>query len=86
MRDLAVVPLADEEWEAIRLADHARLDHETAAKAMGVSRPTFSRILARGRSAVAKALAEGAALEIGCGGLQHLPAPQGARKQDETIS
>lgn len=65
--DLQVVTLKDEEWEAIRLADYERLDQESAAKAMGISRPTFTRVLASARAAVAKALAEGAALKIGGG-------------------
>jgi len=65
--DLKVVPLKDEEWEAILLADYNRLDHEDAARNMGVSRPTFSRVLASARTQVAKALAEGSALKIGGG-------------------
>lgn len=67
MCELQIVALKDEEWEAIRLADYERLDQETAAKNMGISRPTFSRVLASARAAVAKALAEGAALQIGGG-------------------
>lgn len=65
--DLKIVALKDEEWEAVRLVDYERLDQETAAKQMGVSRPTFTRVLAAARAAVAKALAEGAALKIGGG-------------------
>jgi uncharacterized protein len=64
---LEVVALKDEEWEAIRLADYEKLDQATAARQMGVSRPTFSRVLASARTAVAKALAEGSALAIGGG-------------------
>ena len=67
MTELQIVPLKDEEWEAIRLVDYERLDQEAAAANMGVSRPTFSRVLAKARAAVAKALAEGAALKIGGG-------------------
>jgi uncharacterized protein len=65
--DLEIVSLKDEEWEAILLADYNRLDHEQAARNMGVSRPTFSRVLTSARAAVAKALAEGSALTIGGG-------------------
>lgn len=65
--DLQIVALKDEEWEAIRLVDYGRLDQETAAKQMGVSRPTFSRVLASARRAVAKTLAEGCALQISGG-------------------
>lgn len=62
--DLDVVKLKDEEWEAILLADYKGLEQEEAAKLMGISRPTFSRTLSSARKAVAKALAEGSALEI----------------------
>lgn len=65
--ELEIVELKDEEWQAILLADCDRLEHETAAKKMGVSRPTFSRVLSSARRAVAKALAEGSALKIGGG-------------------
>jgi uncharacterized protein len=68
--ELEIVPLKDEEWEAILLADYNGFDHEEAAKNMGVSRPTFSRVLASARRAVAKALAEGGALQIGGGDFQ----------------
>lgn len=70
--DLKIVTLKDEEWEAIRLADYERLDHDEAARSMGVSRPTFSRVLSSARAAVAKVLAEGGALEIGGGDSQML--------------
>ena len=70
LRELKIVDLKDEEWEAIRLADYEGLDQESAAQKMGISRPTFSRVLASARRAVAKALAEGAALAIGGGDAQ----------------
>jgi predicted DNA-binding protein (UPF0251 family) len=73
MVDLEIVSLKDEEWEAILLADHEGLEQEEAAKLMGVSRPTFSRVLASARKAVAKALAEGSALRIGGGDFRMAP-------------
>ncbi len=63
--DLEVVRLKDEEWEAIQLNDYRGMEQVEAAKQMGISRPTFSRVLASARTAVAKALVEGGALEIG---------------------
>lgn len=57
-RELEVEPLRHDELEALRLADLEGLYQEAAAAHMGVSRPTFSRILARARSAVARALIE----------------------------
>lgn len=53
--------------EAMRLADAEGFDHETAAALMGVSRPTFSRILTAARAIVATALANGWALRIAGG-------------------
>lgn len=70
LSELEIVTLKDEEWEAIRLSDYEKLDQETAAQHMGVSRPTFSRVLASARATVAKALAEGCALAIGGGDFQ----------------
>ena len=56
--ELDVEPLRLDELEALRLADLEGLYQETAAARMGVSRPTFARILARARAAVARALVE----------------------------
>lgn len=61
------VILPVEGFEALRLADAERFDHETAAALMGVSRPTFSRILTDARATVATALANGWALRISGG-------------------
>jgi len=58
----AVLPI--DGFEALRLADAERLAHHVAAKRMGVSRATFSRILNRARHVVAKALANGWAIRI----------------------
>ena len=56
--ELEVEPLRLDELEALRLADLEGLYQQTAAARMGVSRPTFARILARARAAVARALVE----------------------------
>ncbi|MBI5581511.1 MAG: DUF134 domain-containing protein [Deltaproteobacteria bacterium] len=50
--------------EAIRLADAEGLDHEKAAARMGISRPTFSRLLAEARGIVARGLVNGWAIRI----------------------
>jgi len=55
---LEVEELRLDELEALRLADLEGLYQEAAAERMGVSRPTFARILARARSVVARALVE----------------------------
>jgi len=64
MHELAEVHLCADGWEALRLCDHEGLDQEEAAKHLGVSRPTVSRILERARKAVARALVEGCSLVI----------------------
>jgi len=53
--------------EALRLADLEGLYQEAAAEQMGISRATFARVLAAARAAVAEALVEGKALDIGGG-------------------
>ena len=57
--------------EALRLADLQGLYHEEAARRMGVSRATFSRVLSGARSAVADALVNRKALEIDGGAVEH---------------
>lgn len=53
-----------DEFEAIKLADHEGLYQEQAALRMGVSRPTFGRIVTSARRKVADALVGGKALRI----------------------
>ncbi|HAR35901.1 MAG TPA: hypothetical protein DCR87_03145 [Acidobacteria bacterium] len=59
-----VITLNLDELEAIRLADLEGLYQEQAAEKMGVSRPTFARILESGRKKVAEALVTGKGLLI----------------------
>ena len=56
--------LLHEEIEAIFLMDYQGMYQEDAAKSMGVSRPTFSRIIKNARMKVATALINGKVLEI----------------------
>jgi predicted DNA-binding protein (UPF0251 family) len=60
----AEVLMGLDEIEAVRLADLEGLYHEQAAGRMGVSRPTFSRILRTARRKVAEALVNGWALRF----------------------
>ena len=66
-RELEVETLRTDELEALRLADLEGLYQEAAAERMGVSRPTFARILDRARSIVARALVEKRLLVVGEG-------------------
>jgi len=53
--------------EALRLADLEGLYQVEAARRMGVSRPTFARVLAGARTAIAEALVHGKPVEIAGG-------------------
>jgi uncharacterized protein len=65
--ELDVETLRLDELEALRLADVEGLYQEAAAEQMGISRPTFARILSRARSIVARALLEEKLLVFGDG-------------------
>jgi len=69
-QDLEKVEMTLDEFEAIRLADLDGLYQDAAALQMGVSRATFSRIVAEARCKVADALVHGKALQIGGGPVQ----------------
>lgn len=60
----AEVLLLLEEYEAIRLCDYDLLTHEDAARLMGVSRATFSRMYEAARRKVAKAMVEVTAIRF----------------------
>jgi tRNA (cmo5U34)-methyltransferase len=67
MSGLEEVALSVDELEALRLADLEGLYQDEAASRMGVSRPTFARIVEASRRKVADALVHGRALRIGGG-------------------
>ena len=56
--------LTVEEVEALRLKDVEGLEQEEGAEKMGVSRPTFQRVLASARHKIADALLNGKAIRI----------------------
>lgn len=61
---LEEVELGHDEVEAIRLKHLLRLDQETAARLMGVSQPTFHRLLSSAHEKLAEAVIKGKALRI----------------------
>lgn len=63
-RDLELTVLPLDGFEAIRLVDQEGLEQEEAARRLGVSRPTVTRILQRARRCVAEAIVNGRALLI----------------------
>lgn len=62
--ELDEVVLSVEELEAIRLKDVEGLDQELGSREMGISRPTFQRILSTARAKVADALVNGKVIRI----------------------
>jgi predicted DNA-binding protein (UPF0251 family) len=64
LRDLEELSLTLDEFEALRLADLDGFYQESAAAQMGISRPTFSRLIAEARRKVAEFLVRGTALRI----------------------
>ena len=58
------VILTYEEMEAIRLADVEQFDQRAAAEKMGISRPTFHRIVNKAHQKIATALWRGSAIRI----------------------
>lgn len=64
LRELEEVVLTVEELEAIRLKDLEGLEQEECAEKMGVSRPTFFRIISSARHKLAEALIKGKAIRI----------------------
>ncbi len=58
------IVLSFEEYEAMRLCDYEMHNHYSASVAMGVSRPTFTRIYASVRKKVARAFVEAKKISI----------------------
>ena len=73
LRLLEEVQLSVEELEALRLKDLEGMEQEEAAELMGVSRPTFQRILEQAHSKVAESLVRGKALRIEGGDYEVVP-------------
>jgi predicted DNA-binding protein (UPF0251 family) len=67
VRGLVRAVLTLDEFEALRLADLEGLYQEEAADRMGVSRPTFGRVVESARRKVADALVNAKALVIAGG-------------------
>lgn len=52
------------EFEAMRLRHYTRLNQQRAAENMGISQPTFSRILERAHRKITVAMIEGKAIKV----------------------
>lgn len=66
------VGLTVEEVEALRLKDLEGLEQESCAERMGISRPTFQRILTSARNKVAQALVYGKAIRVEGGNFEYV--------------
>ena len=73
VHELEAVTLTLDEFEALRLADLEGQYQEQAAEQMGVSRPTFSRVVESARRKVADALVHGKVLRIEGGPVEARP-------------
>ncbi|MBW2989061.1 DUF134 domain-containing protein [Candidatus Woesearchaeota archaeon] len=71
-----IMELKLEELEAVRLADYEGIGQVNASKKMGVSQPTFHRILDEARKKIAEALVTGKAIKI-YGGTYKMPGRDG---------
>jgi len=63
-KELERVYLLEDEMEALRLADYEGLYQQECADRMGISRPTFSRLIESARKKTADALLHTKALNI----------------------
>ena len=64
LRALEEVQLLPDEFEAIKLYGIKDLDQKTSAEKMGISQPTFGRILKKAYKKIASALICGKAIRI----------------------
>lgn len=64
MKDLDDSVLTVDEFEAVRLKDLESMDQSLAAKKMGISQPTFHRLVLSARKKIADAIVNGKAIKI----------------------
>ena len=64
MRELEEVSLFSDELEALKLHDVDGLSHIVSAQRMGVSQPTFGRILDSAYKKIANAIINGKAIKV----------------------
>jgi uncharacterized protein len=83
MCEVEEVFLALDEFEALRLADLDGSYQEQAAVEMGISRPTFSRIIEAAHRKVADAIVHGKVLRIEGGPVTESERPRCCRFHDE---
>lgn len=78
MIHLEEITMTVDEFEAIRLKDYEDMDQTKAAKKMGISQPTFQRLLESARKKVADAFVNGKAIRIEGGNIRMMARGPGA--------
>lgn len=63
-KEVEEVRLSPEECEAIRLKDYTGLSQSECAESMGISQPTFHRILVSARKKIADGLVNGKSINL----------------------
>ena len=86
LRSLKETRLSVEEAEAIRLKDLEDLDQAAAAERMGISRPTFQRVLKEARRHIAEALLGGQAIRIEGGSFTLGAVPPDGKAKEGTMN
>lgn len=64
MMDLEEITLNIDEWEAVRLTDFLEIEQIEASKKMGISQPTFHRLLKSARKKLTEAIIKGKAIRV----------------------
>jgi predicted DNA-binding protein (UPF0251 family) len=78
VKDLDESILTVDESEALRLKDFLGMDQAEAAEKMGVSQPTFHRVILSARKKVADAIVNGKAIKIEGGNIEFVPPRRGS--------
>ena len=79
------IELRVDQFEAVKLADYQGYDQFDGAKQMGISRPSFGRILNQGRKIIAEAISTGKILKIRIGDVQVGVRQKSLPKKEESI-
>jgi len=71
--ELEEIVLTMDEFESVRLKDSIGMNQESAADTIGVSQPTFHRIISSARKKIADAVVNGKAIKIEGGNVKFVP-------------
>ena len=77
------IELRIDQFEALKLADFEDYDQAEGAQIMGISRPTFGRILREGRKIITDALVNGKIIRIRIGDVQVGVRPRNLPSKDD---